>query len=112
MITLTHKGKDYEVVEYRQLQDGDYFVSIFNDILHVEAGEGSGGRGERLVVRPVPVEHTFGKVVYVEGERHIPREGEWYVSRGTVKPTPLYAYKNLLAGDRTILRPVRIITDE
>ena len=104
MITLTHNGKDYKVVGYNQLKDGDHFVSVFGTILLVEEGVGSSG-GERLIVEPVPVEHIFGGVVYVEGETRRSTFKDYWLS--PIGGYLVYGYAG--SGKRVILHPVRIV---
>lgn len=74
-IRLTYQDKEYEFRgEYSaSLKKGDHFLDIFGDVLEVT--EDAGWASHRAIVHPVPVRHTFGGVVWEEGEARYIKAG-------------------------------------
>jgi hypothetical protein len=72
-------GARYEFVGYAPANQGDWFLdhssrTIYQWALRVPSVE-------RALFRRVPVEHTFGGVVFEEtGEVRMAKEGEWTLS--------------------------------
>ena len=78
MITLTYEGVEYHYVGFRNVKRGEHFIDnhgeihkymgISNDILST-------------VVKPVPIEHTFSGIVFVEADYRRVEPNEWYLHK-------------------------------
>ncbi len=107
MIKYQHEGRDYTATGYRIPKQGEYYFSSWGEISQYLVGS---IRTVRLVLEPVPVEHTFGKVVYAEGERRLVEIGEYYLERGVESNWLGYANGRTIFSF-TILEPVRFINE-
>ena len=103
MINITFDGKEYSSSGYRIPAHGEYYLSSGNWV-HQATGDNDTGGSIRLIVKPVSVEHTFGGVVYREGETRIATNKDCWLSPTGGHLTCGYASM----GKRVILHPVRM----
>jgi len=106
-VKFTHDGKEWETDgEYRSPKIGEWFISwdgkldkaVFDAIDKV-----------RLIIRPVPVQHVFGGIVFEEtGEERPPRKGEWFLSKYQKDTVLACASGDYSEYVQTIVKPVRI----
>jgi len=106
---LTIDGRDYYPVGYGNIVRDGFFLTGEGQVK--QATESRAYSQERfLIVKPVPMRHTFGKLVFEEtGEERMPVAGEWWLT-DTGKPT--YAKDHEISHPRftvRILTPVEVL---
>lgn len=87
---------------------GDVTIMLGPDssgYLVVRSADGNWHLCTPLDLTPVPARHTFGGVVFEEGEARIPKKGEWYLWNST---EALMAGADHEVHPWPILRPVEI----
>jgi len=78
---LTIKERNYRVKGYDVLKKDVYFLDGSGDVKQVK-GPGWVMHIRFLIVDPVPVRHTFGRVIFEEtGEVRVPRQDEWWLTK-------------------------------
>ena len=91
MITLNENGVEYTVKGYDVVERGNHFINVHGDVQQCTWDR---DLGWYVLVVPVPVEHKFGGVVFVEtGENRVVENDEWFLSREgsyLVPPHPVY----------------------
>lgn len=101
MITLTQDGVEYTFEGYRYPGKGQHYITKHGAIWQGNSGPGA----IRVVVKPVPVEHTFGNVVFVEtGEVRQAKVNEWFLVEDALFPM----YGIYTEKEYRILEPVRV----
>ena len=110
MITLIQDGVEYTYAGLRHVKRGEHFINNNGGIrkyMGIQDGNLS------TIVVPVPLEHTFGGVTFVEtGEYRKVEHGEWFLSRegsAVLGPYPVYRERNRPTMiSYKILLPVRL----
>lgn len=77
-----YQDKPYIFARYDQPMRGDIFVNDSGNVMR-RASPASGIT--RMILKPKEVFHTFGGVVFKEGEMELSKAGEWYLFESTAK---------------------------
>ncbi len=105
MITLIDDGKEYTLVGYQPMRTSDYYVTFDKEIRQFT---GKSTSSTAIIVKPVPIEHTFGGVVFEETGEKLRRLAvdEWGILVET--GSAVCGAKALIRLDYLPIRPVRL----
>ena len=106
MITLTQDGVEYIYKGIWYVKKGEHFI---NNNGKISKYEGNRDGITSTIVKPVPVEHTFSGIVFVEVDYRRVMTGEWYLHQyegGDLRRSQCHTIQ-----EYKVLKPVRLVEE-